>query len=237
MNAYRHSFDLHLHTFFSKDAADSPESMIAAAKKKGLSGIAITDHDTCDGVEYLRRKGWIRSDGEAVDGFLIIPGVEVSTKEGHLLCLGTTLPFMKGRRATEVVQAIQERGGIAIAPHAFDRFRAGIRQEVLSDLDLAALEIFNAAVSLRRFNDKAATFATHRSLASTAASDAHHASAVGVSTTSYDLRKLSLSTLLEAIPKGGHLEKNYLSPRQAMQKHFGNWFRGLRSVPASRRLK
>src|SRR3990167_8713335 len=65
LNAYRHSFDLHLHTFFSKDAADSHESMIAAAKKKGLSGIAITDHDTCDGVEYLRRKGWIRSDGEA----------------------------------------------------------------------------------------------------------------------------------------------------------------------------
>ena len=88
-----YTFDLHLHTFFSKDAVDSPEAMVAAAKKKGLSGIAITDHDTCEAVEYLHKKGWIRDDGQPVDDFLIIPGVEVSTKEGHLLCLGTTLPL------------------------------------------------------------------------------------------------------------------------------------------------
>ncbi len=220
-----HSFDLHLHTFFSHDAAHSPESMIAAAKKKGLSGIAITDHDTCEGVDYLRRKGWIRENGEAVDGFLIIPGVEVSTAHGHLLCLGTTLPRMKGRHAKEVVAAIHERGGIAIAPHAFDRFRAGIRKEVLEDLELDALETFNAAVSLRAFNRDAATYASKRGLAATAASDAHHTSAVGISSVSYDLSQLSLEKLLKQIPQGGSLFENYLPLREAMRKNFGNWFR------------
>ena len=224
-----YAFDLHLHTFFSKDAAGSPENMIAAAKNKGLSGIAITDHDTCEGVDYLRRKGLIREDGAAVDGFLIIPGVEVSTRDGHLLCLGTTLPFMKRSPAVDVVKAIHERGGIAIAPHAFDQFRAGIREEVLNNLELAALETFNAAVSLRRFNKQAAAYAARRGLACTSASDAHHASAVGISSTSYDLSTLSLSALLEAIPQGGLLSEHYLPLRESMKKNFGNWFRILRS--------
>jgi len=93
-----YSFDLHLHTHFSADACGSPEAMIQAAKRRGLSGIAITDHNTCEAVEYLTRKGLIRPDGQPVEGFLIVPGVEVSTADGHLLCLGTTLPYMKGNR-------------------------------------------------------------------------------------------------------------------------------------------
>jgi predicted metal-dependent phosphoesterase TrpH len=221
----QYAFDLHLHTFFSRDAVDSPEAMIAAAKKRGLSGIAITDHDSCEGVDYLRRKGLLRDDGEAVDGFLIIPGVEVSTAQGHLLCLGTTLPCMKRKPAIEVVAAIQERGGLAIAPHPYDLFRAGIREEILNDLDLAAIETFNAAVSLKCFNDHARTYAEYRSLAQTAASDAHRSSVAGVSSTSYELPTLSLSALLTAIPQGGVLSENYLSFSQSMSKNFGNWFR------------
>lgn len=232
----QHSFDLHLHTFFSRDAVHSPEKMIAAAKKQGLSGIAITDHDNCEGVEYLRRKGFIRDDGEAVDGFLIIPGVEVSTREGHLLCLGTTLPYMKQKPAHEVVAAIHERGGIAIAPHSYDRFRAGIREEVLNDLDLAAIETFNAAVSMKRFNRDAANYASQRGLAQTAASDAHHDAAVGVSFTTYELPILSQTTLLAAIPQGGRLTENYLSFSQSMQKNIGNWFRIFNTKPAHSNL-
>ncbi|MFZ4115880.1 MAG: PHP domain-containing protein [Chthoniobacterales bacterium] len=228
-----YAFDLHLHTFFSRDAADSPENMIAAAKKRGLSGIAITDHDTCEGVEYLRRKGLIRDNGEAVDDFLIIPGIEVSTREGHLLCLGTTLPFMKGRPATEVVSAIQERGGIAVAPHPFDRFRAGIREKVLNDLDLAAIETFNAAISLNLFNKHAAVYAARRKLAGTASSDAHQISTAGISTTSYQLPTLSLAALLAAVPQGGVLLENHLSFDQLMIKNFRNWFRIFNRKPHS----
>ena len=221
----RHSFDLHLHTHYSADACGSPEAMVAAAKRRGLSGIAITDHNTCDAVDYLTRQGMIRKDGLPVDGFLIVPGVEVSTADGHLLCLGTSLPFMKGKPAAEVVTAIRERGGLAVAPHPYDRFRAGIREEVLNDLDLAALETFNAAVSLRRFNEHAAAYAARRGLAATAGSDAHHASAAGISHTAYDLPELSLDALLHAIPQGGELSANYLPFAEAMKKNFGNWLR------------
>ena len=44
------NIDLHTHTFFSGDGVSSPEENIAAAREKGLHGIAITDHNTCDAV-------------------------------------------------------------------------------------------------------------------------------------------------------------------------------------------
>ena len=98
------NFDLHAHSFFSGDGVSSPEDLIAAAKTKGLHGIAMTDHNTCDGVTYMLDKGLMRLDGQAVDGFLVLPGVEVTTADGHLLCIGATLPDppqLKGRPARE----------------------------------------------------------------------------------------------------------------------------------------
>jgi predicted metal-dependent phosphoesterase TrpH len=173
----------------------------------------------------------MREDGLPVDGFLVIPGVEVSTANGHLLCLGITLPNMKGVPALEVAAAVKERGGICIAPHPYDSFRAGIREEILDQLDLAALETFNAAVTLRGFNAKATAYATRRGLAGTAASDAHHASAAGICSTAYDLSELSLAAVLNAIPKGGERNENYLSFSEGMKKNFGNWFRVFNPSP------
>lgn len=205
--------------------------MITAAKRRGLSGIAVTDHNTCDAVAHLIRTGLMRDDGCAVDGFLIIPGVEISTADGHLLCLGTTLPQMKGRPASEVATAIRERGGIAIAPHPYDSFRAGIREEILNQLDLAAIETFNAAVSLRRFNAKAGAYAARRGLPGTASSDAHHASAAGICSTTYNLPELSVASVLAAIPQGGERNENYLPFHEAMKKNLGNWFRFFNPAP------
>ncbi|HEY7002277.1 MAG TPA: PHP domain-containing protein, partial [Candidatus Udaeobacter sp.] len=46
------NIDLHTHSFFSGDGISSPEDLIEAARAKGLHGIAITDHNTCDAVNY-----------------------------------------------------------------------------------------------------------------------------------------------------------------------------------------
>lgn len=222
-----HRFDLHMHSFFSPDAADSPEDLIAAAKARGLSGIAITDHDNCEVHEYLRAKGLAREDGAAVEGFLVLPGVEVSTADGHLLCLGATLPVMAGRPSAEVVDAIHARGGLAIPSHPYDRWRSGIHEAVLDKVPFDGLEVFNAAVSSRRYNVQALEYAQRRGWSMTASSDAHHASAVGVSRTSFDLDTLSAASLLAALRKGGRPEGEYLSRSEAVKKHLGNWFRML----------
>jgi predicted metal-dependent phosphoesterase TrpH len=51
-----HRFDLHVHSFFSADAASAPGTDRHGAST-GLSGIAITDHDTCEAHEYLTQNG------------------------------------------------------------------------------------------------------------------------------------------------------------------------------------
>jgi len=219
-----HRFDLHMHSWYSGDASSSPEALIASAQARGLSGIAITDHDTCAAHEYLAANPPPR-------GFLVVPGVEVSTAQGHLLCLGVTLPRMRGHDVREVFAAVQQAGGLAIPAHPFDKWRAGIRVQVLDSLELEVLETFNAAVSSRRFNADALSYATARGLRPLASSDAHHASAVGVSRIACDLQELTTPALLAALRKGATTESHYLSLREGMKKHFGNWFRAGNTKP------
>ena len=219
------NIDLHTHTFFSGDGVSSPEENIAAAREKGLHGLAVTDHNTCDAVTYLLDKGLMREDGLPVDGFLIIPGVEVSTDEGHLLCIGTTLPYLKGKPAREVCELIHENGGLAIPPHPFDLFRAGIRAETLATLPLDALEVFNAATTLRRYNEQALRYAQSRGLPMTAASDAHHSEALGTAYTILDTADFTVSGILAQIVKPNELSQHYLTPGGSIRKTWNNWMR------------
>lgn len=219
------NFDLHCHSFFSGDGVSSPEDLIAAAKAKGLHGIAITDHNTCDAVTYLLEKGLMRLDGQPVDGFLVLPGVEVTTADGHLLCIGAELPFLKGKPAREVCDMIHERGGLAIPPHPYDLFRAGIRLATLETLSIDAIEVFNAATTLRRYNTYAFRYAQIRGLPMTAASDAHHAAAVGTAYTILNTDDFSVRGILTQIVKSNELNQRYLTPRDSIRKTWNNWLR------------
>lgn len=73
--------DLHVHTHFS-DSTFSPAEVIATARDKALSAIAICDHDSIDGIAPCMELG-------AVEGIEIIPGIEMSAEkvdaEVHLL--------------------------------------------------------------------------------------------------------------------------------------------------------
>lgn len=75
--------DLHTHSTAS-DGTLPPEEVIAAAQKCGLSALALTDHDTIDGVRAAREAG-------ERAGIRVIAGVELSAFEGerevHLLAL------------------------------------------------------------------------------------------------------------------------------------------------------
>ena len=219
------NIDLHTHTFFSGDGVSSPEENIAAARAKGLHGIAVTDHNTCDAITYLLDEGLMREDGQPVDGFLIIPGVEVSTEEGHLLCIGATLPYLKGKPAREVCEIIHERGALAIPPHAYDLFRAGIRYETLETLPIDALEVFNAATTLRRYNRAAYQYAEARGLPMTAASDAHHSDALGTAFTIVNTDDFTVAGLLAQIVRPNELSQQYLTPGDSIRKTWNNWMR------------
>ncbi|PTX99551.1 metal-dependent phosphoesterase [Verrucomicrobia bacterium LW23] len=220
------NFDLHCHSRYSADGVAEPEDLIAEARRKGLHGFAITDHDTCDCVDYFMRHGLMNAEGTPVDGILIVPGQEISTSDGHLLGLGVRLPSVRGISAANAVNLIHRAGGIAIPPHPYDFFRAGIREHVLETLPIDGVEVFNAATTLKRYNQQAYDYAVRRGLPMTASSDAHDAVAIGTAYTTLDVETFDVKGVLQAVVRAGNpLMQRYLTPRDALKKTWNNVFR------------
>jgi len=160
----------------------------------------------------------MRIDGQPVDGFLVLPGVEVTTADGHLLCIGAELPFLKGKPAREVCEIIHQRGGLAIPPHPYDLFRAGIRFRFWKRCRWMRSRFSNAATTLRRYNRYAFKYAQVRNLPMVAASDAHHAAAVGTAYTILNTDDFSVKGILAPILKSNELNQRYLTPRDSLRK-------------------
>ncbi len=74
-------FDIHIHSTAS-DGAEAPAALVHMAKEQGVLGLAITDHDTADGLKEAAQAAM------AVD-FPFIPGIELSAevneRDVHLL--------------------------------------------------------------------------------------------------------------------------------------------------------
>ena len=199
--------------------------MFEEAKRKGLDGFAITDHNTSACIDYFLQHGMMREDGQPVDGILIIPGQEITTRAGHLLALGVRLPDLKGIAPEEAIELIHQGGGLAIPPHPYDMFRAGIRATVMDKLDIDGVEVFNAATTLRRYNRMANDYAKRRGLPMTAGSDAHHEDALGVSYTILEPATFDLAAVLESIRRPAGLQQTYITAKDALRKTFNNIFR------------
>ena len=112
MNTYL--VDLHVHTAASPDGRSPLADLAAAAKQAGLDAMAICDHDLCTPVP------------EALEGVLLIPACEVSTRAGHITGLFLDRPLdleALGRLpAPEAgVAAIRVAGGLAVLAHPLHR--------------------------------------------------------------------------------------------------------------------
>jgi len=154
-------FDLHVHTSYSKDGHEKPETMAKILKKKGFRGMAITDHNTVKGAfkEY------------GIENFIIIPGIEISTDRGHLLGLGIK-EEIRSRKAEEAIDEIHDKGGVAIIAHPYRIFSGAIKN--FEGLNVDGIEIFNAR-SFPSQNKRAAKLAENMKKAVTGGSDAHYA--------------------------------------------------------------
>ena len=108
--------DLHVHTCYSYDATTTLREVVAYAKKRGLDGVAITDHDTLRGALRLIQES----------EFIIIPGVEITTRQGHVLALNITTPIPSRLDLSETIHKIHDAGGIAVAPHLTAVGKGGI---------------------------------------------------------------------------------------------------------------
>ncbi|OYT54774.1 MAG: metal-dependent phosphoesterase [Candidatus Altiarchaeales archaeon ex4484_2] len=125
--------DIHTHSTYS-DGYNTPKEMVEYAMKIGLDGLAITDHNEIKGsLEALKY---------STRDFTVVPGVEVSSHEGHILCLGIMENVDKYLPAAEVIDRVHDLGGIAIAAHPFDRLRSGVG-DLIYELDFDAVELYN----------------------------------------------------------------------------------------------
>lgn len=163
--------DMHMHTRVSFDCLCDPEAVLAAARKRGIDRICITDHNQIEAALQLHER---HPDA-------VIVGEEVKTHEGvDVIGLFIREVIPKGTPALETCERIHEQGGIVYVPHPFVGGKGG-GGSILAVIEkhVDAIEAFNARVHLKRFNDRAVAWARAREVPLGAGSDAHTLAEVG----------------------------------------------------------
>jgi hypothetical protein len=172
--------DLHCHTASSFDCLASPEAVVRTAATRGLTHLAITDHDRIDGA--------LRARDAAPDGLEVIVGEEIKTADGDLVAVFLTRAVAPGRPARDTIAEVRAQGGLVGIPHPFDRFRGSMlkdrRLEAMGQL-VDWVEVHNARV-VGNGNLRAAEFAHELGLPGVGVSDAHSTLEVGVAYTALD---------------------------------------------------
>lgn len=180
--------DLHVHTSSSYDSSTDMNEAMAYTRKIGLDGVAITDHD----VPYRGKSDW--------KGLIVVPGIEISTKRGHLLALGIDEPIRRGLSVEETIEAVKNLGGITILAHPF-RFIHGIKPSRNEIFDVDGIEVRNGKEPARS-RRKADMLAQRWGRAKTGGSDAHRPDEIGSAYTIIEVSSPGLGEILEAIRHG-----------------------------------
>lgn len=208
--------ELHCHSSLSYDGRDPVDMLLAQAKAVGLDVLVVTDHDEIDAS--------LSAAEQAPDyGILGIPGMELTTQEGHLLALGIEELIPPGLPFSESLDRIHEQGGIAVVPHPFQKSRHGVAPHITSE-ELAsadALEVYNSRLLTGRSNRRAERFAARRGLPMTAGSDAHIAEMVGQAVTEVDAAERTVESVLDAIREGRTSVIGSRTPWRISLRQFG----------------
>jgi predicted metal-dependent phosphoesterase TrpH len=168
--------DLHCHSEASHDCKTRLQAIIDRCHLTGINVQAITDHNQIWGAVKLQEM--TKDD----PNLTIIVGEEISSREGEIIGLFLQERIAPGLSAAETVKHIKDQGGLVLVPHGFDPFkRYRLRPESLERVakDVDIIEIFNAHVSQRSFNDAALVWADKHNKLKSAGTDAHTAAHVG----------------------------------------------------------
>ncbi len=174
--------DIHMHTNLG-DGWASPARVIEVATRKGLPLIAITDHDHLEGAK--RVEDLLAKQNSPLQ---MITGVEVSTRQGHLLGLFVKKAPKAMHSVEESIDAIKEQGGLVVVPHPLGRLVPSLSRKKIDALlekgySIDGIEIFNPTPANASMRSTVRTANQQWHFAETGGSDAHFWQHIGAAYT------------------------------------------------------
>jgi predicted metal-dependent phosphoesterase TrpH len=200
--------DLHTHTQpLSHDSLLSADELIDAARNAGIDGVCLTEHDFFwepEAVAELRKR----------HDFLVIPGIEVNTEDGHIVVFGLEHYVYGMHRMHELVALVHAAGGVMIAAHPYRRqlpfelrndgdWSAALERAAANPAygQVCAIETANGR-GTERENAFSREIAERLGARQVAASDAHAANDVGRCATEFDRPIKGLDDLIAELKAG-----------------------------------
>ena len=189
-------YDLHIHSKYSSDGVLEPQKIVKIAMKRGLNGIAITDHNTI--------KGGLEAKKYESEEFTVIVGSEIATEKGEIIGLFLS-EEVKSRDVQDAISEIKEQGGFVVLPHPFDELRHSAFHPTGEDVKfIDGVEGFNSRCVFQNYNKRAVEFAIKHNLTITGGSDAHFINEIGnggIITEIEDIREALIKKEVETFGK------------------------------------
>lgn len=199
--------DLHVHSFpASPCSSASLEDLIEEAKRIGLDGFCVTDHNyvwAADQVDEIAQK----------HRFLILRGNEITTDQGDVIVFGFHRDIKGIIKLEELREEVLQNGGFIIVAHPFRGFltfgagelglttQKAIERPLFRWID--AVEVLNGKVTEKE-NQLAQAVATALQLPATGGSDAHDISEIGRYATCFSKPLRTEQDLLAALRSGDY---------------------------------
>jgi predicted metal-dependent phosphoesterase TrpH len=195
--------DVHMHTNLG-DGWASPAQVIDEALRHDLQVIAVTDHDHIEGAKRVAELL-----AQCNLPLELITGVEVSTRQGHLLGLFVKRAPRAWRHVEESIETIKEQGGLVIVPHPFGRLVPSLSRHKIEELlnkgyAIDGIEIYNPSPANASMRSAVIQANQTWKLAETGGSDAHFWQHIGAAytyfsgTSAQDLRQAILERTVHA---------------------------------------
>ena len=170
--------DLHIHTKASDGTFTPYEMLEYVSAETDIAVLAVTDHDEIDGALEAEALA------DQFPGVEVIPGIEVSTFDGHLIGLWVETAFPVLRSAEWTIDAIREQGGLVIVPHPMSWLTLSFRQYTFNRLArkgywFDAIEVMNASPAGKMSYEKALEIQQRLDLPQVGGSDAHILEGIG----------------------------------------------------------
>src|SRR6266849_9628446 len=180
--------DLHVHTNRSSDAFTSPKQLAIICRDRGLDGLAITDHNVLS--------------VDSSDEVVFLQGIEISTRDGHIIGLGLSESVPRGLSADDTIRRINNLGGISIVPHPYDLLRSSVRPHILA-VRPDAIEVINSSSFLHSVTWKRARkFAEKEKYPMTAGSDSHIPQTIGRAYTEVESGSKDAESVMASLRSG-----------------------------------